>query len=272
MTTLFHIALYEITRLLQSRRGWLSILAFVLVWAVIFRFAIWPASAFLRRSGDSPFLAWLLDRLNASEVTLWSVPELGVYWYFSIVLLPWFCVVLMADQTASDRARGTLRFLHLRATRWQIYFGRLLGQLLLMLVLILITVLSTLIVAAYHDAAVATPGLQHISKIVPHLMLAIMPFAALMALLSILSGSARQAILIAMIGWIIVSFTLWLLQSRLALPTSVGILLQWVLPGSQLSILRAMQLPLNPVVYWVPLIQTLLLLGAGAWVARRIDL
>lgn len=268
MHTFFKIAWFELVRLLLTRRGLLFVVAFLLVWLLILRFGIWPASLFVRNNIGNPLLTWLLESSNTQILTAWSIPELGVFWYAALFLLPIFSISLTADQTASDRARGTLRFLQLRATRGEIYFGRFFGQLIILFLLVLFTVLTTLAVALYRDQQLLISGLEESLIIVPQLMLLLMPFVALMALLSILAKSPRQAIVYAIILWIVFRFGLRFI---------VGYFpeldfLQWILPGSQLSMLRSAGFLNQQLVYIMPALQSCLLLLLGWFVVRRIDL
>ncbi len=268
LPNLLKIAGFELVRLLLTRRGLVSIVAFLLVWLLIFRYAIWPASAFLRSNDGDEILGWVLGKLDAGSLTTWAVPELGVYWYFALWLLPLYTLAVTADQTASDRARGTLRFLHLRATRAEIFFGRFLGQLLILFLFIVFTLVSTLAVAIYRDASILPLGLQHCAQILPQLMLVLLPFTALMSLMSILSKSARQAIIYAIIAWVVLRLLVSVITRYVPAATDLA----WILPGSQLSELKSIGLLDQPVIVMVPVLQTLFFLAAGWLVARRINL
>lgn len=268
MHTFLKIAGFELIRLLLTRRGLLFIAAFLLTWLLMFRYAIWPASQFVRNNTGNPLLEWLLQTGNAQSLTLWSIPELGVYWYAALFMLPLFAIFLTADQTASDRARGTLRFLQLRATRNDIYFGRFFGQLIILLMLVLTTAVTTVAVALYRDPALLSHGINELMIVVPQLMLLLTPFVALMALLSILAKSSRLAIIYAIIIWIVLKIGLPIIMNKFP----AVYFIQWLLPGSQLSMLRSADFITQPLVYLIPAGQSMLLLLAGWFVARRIDL
>lgn len=268
MHTFLKIAGFELVRLLLTRRGLLFLTAFLLAWLLMFRYAIWPASQFVRNNNGNPLLDWLLSTGNAQSLMAWSIPELGVYWYVALFLLPLFTIFLTADQTASDRSRGTLRFLQLRATRNDIYFGRFFGQLIILFLLVLITVLTTVAVAVYRDPQLVGNGIQELAIIVSQLMLMLTPFVALMALLSIMSKSARLAIIYAIIIWIVLKFGLPFIVSKVP----ALYFLEWLLPGFQLPLLRSADFMDQSMVYLIPALQSLLLLLLGWFVSRRIDL
>jgi len=266
--SLLTIAQFELTRVLFTRRGLVSILAFALIWFVVLRYAIYPASQFLSDDGSNSLIGLVLGEINLGHLAGASVPELAVYWLFTLMLLPFFCITLTADQTASDRARGTLRFLHLRATRSNIFFGRFLGQMYVQILLILVTGLSTLGLSLYRDINLLGTGIEQLLVIAVNLVLVLLPYTALMAMVSILANSARQATVYAIILWI--AFLMLIRFVRDFLPDFT--LLDWILPGSQITALAQLQqwdtLSLAP----VPLIQTGVLLFVGWLITRRIDL
>lgn len=262
------IAQCEIVRLFMTRRGWWSIAAFALVWFVIVRMAILPASRFLGGNSDNALLRMLLGEVNLESLATWLIPELSVYWVFCLLFLPLFCIVLTADQIASDLARGTLRFLHLRATRGEIFFGRFLGQMLVQLMFILVTMSTTLALAAYRDPSILGTELDRALIIIINLMIVLLPFTALMALASVLARSGRQAILFAVISLIVV----WLALGYLSNYLPDAQLLHWVMPWSQILPLMRQQawdtLQLAP----IPLMQTCVLLLVGWMLMRRVNL
>ena len=101
-----------------------------------------------------------------------------------------------------------------------------------------------------------------------NLLLVLMPYIALMALLSVIARSARQATLYAIVAWIVISIAIGVIQNRYGpLP-----MLDWVLPGSQIGNLLRLDgwdtLSLAP----IPLLHTAVLLFAGWLAMRRIDL
>jgi len=219
----------------------------MLLYYVIFR-----ASRLLAQDGGSGAVGALLQYLGMDQLTDWRVPELAVYWLLGLMLLPFFCITLTADQTASDRSRGTMRLLTLRATRLQIFFGRYLGQILLLLVFVGLSLLSTLPVTLYRDAGAVDDWLALALPVLLNLLIVLLPYVALMALVSALAKSARLRYLLAYFP--------------------AATFLEWVMPGSQIKYLlrsvgwQAMQF------VQIPLIQTVVLLVIGYLVMLRRDL
>lgn len=243
-------------------------MAFALVWALLLYYVVFKASRMLATDGGSGLIAGLLDYMGLDRIASWAVPELAVYWFLGLMLLPFFCITLTADQTASDRARGTLRFLLLRSTRWQIYFGRFLGQMFVQALFVIFTALTTLGVSLYRDGSSLPQWLETAPAVMVNLLIVLLPYTALMALVSIMAKSARQATLYAIILWIV----FWFLIRYLLAKFPDLDLLQWVMPGSQItSLLKTTgwdALALAP----IPLAQTVVLLIIGALIVRRIDL
>lgn len=268
MKNVFLIAKFELVRLLSTQRGWVSMVAFALVWLVLLYYVIFRASRVLAQDGGSGLVSAVLEWLGMDRLTSWAVPELAVYWFFGLMLLPLFCISLTADQTASDRSRGTLRYLVLRSTRWQLFFGRYIGQLLVLLLFIIASILTTLPVVLYRDAAALPDWLALTPSILVNLMIVLLPYVALMALVSVLAKSARQATLYAIILWIVVWFV-----SRFLMQQLPGLdFLNWVMPSSQLPVLLRTvgwdALQFAP----IPVLQAVVLLFAGWMLMQRRDL
>lgn len=262
------IARDEILRLLSTRRGLFSLLGCALIWAAVLKLAILPAAAFFDGARDSGLSDALLPRLGLSAWQQWPTAELSVYWACSLYLLPFMALIMSADQTASDRARGTLRFLVLRSSRMEILLGRFLGQIVLLSMLILLTLASVLLVIASESPEALLESVARAPLIVSNLILLVLPYIALMALVSVLARSARQATLYAMVIWISVSFLVGYLQSRFG-PMS---LLDWILPGSQIGALLRLADWRMLEFAAIPLLHAAVLLALAAFMMQRRDL
>lgn len=262
------IALNEWARLFLSKRGWIAIIAFALIWAIFLMYVIAPAAKFISSQDAGMVLGALLERFGANALNNWQSKEIALYWAFSLYLLPFFTMISAADQIASDKARGTLRFLVLRTSRSALFFGRFIGQYVIQLFIILITVASVLALIAYHSAENLPDAIEEVPIVVANLALVLLPYVALMALVSVIAHSAKQATLYAIIGWIVLWFVLGYVQGKFG-PFPI---LDWVLPGSQLGTLVRMggwdTLNLAP----IPLLHTFVLLGFGWFAISRSDL
>ena len=161
-----------------------------------------------------------------------------------------------------------MRFLVLRASRTQIFLGRFIGQYLIQLLVILLTLLSVLALIAFNAPDSVSVALAEAPLVCVNLALVLLPYVALMALVSVLASTARQATLYAIIGWIVLWFLLGYVQGKFG-PFPI---LDWVLPGSQLGSLVKLSgwetLNLAP----IPLLHTFVLLALGWFAMRRCDL
>lgn len=262
------IARNEWARLFLSRHGWLGICALGLIWICFLSYVIRPAAQYMSSPDMGMLLQLFFNRLGANALSNWQSTEMALYWFFALYLLPFFTMISAADQIASDKARGTMRFLVLRASRSQIFFGRFIGQYLIQVVIVLVTLLSVLALVAVNAPDNIAAALADAPIVAANLALVLLPYVALMALVSVLANSARQATLYAIVGWIVMWFALGYVQNNFG-PFPI---LDWVLPGSQLGSLVKLggwdTLQLAP----IPLLHTVVLLMFG-WIAiRRCDL
>jgi ABC-type transport system involved in multi-copper enzyme maturation permease subunit len=258
----------EILRLLSTRRGIVSLSGFLFVWIAVLNYVILPAAAFFVGAGNSGLTQVLLPRLGLEAWQQWPAPELAVYWVISLYLLPFFALLASADQTASDRSRGTLRYLVLRCSRLEIFLGRFLGQWFIMSVVVALTLGSVLLVISMNTPELLEESLLRSPVILINLVLVVMPYLALMAWVSVMASSARQATLYATIIWIAVSLLVGYLQGRFG-PLAV---LDWALPGSQISQLVRLSDWQTLSYAAIPLLHTLVFLVIGAIVMRQRDL
>ena len=255
----------ELGKLIATRRGWLALLGFALLWGGVLAYLILPVARTLDDADAAGLREALLSALGLAGLADWSAPQLAVYWLLALYLLPPFAVLVAADQTASDLARGTLRFHALRASRATLFLGRFAAQCLVQLGLVLVTLASVLVVLAVQaperlpDAFAASPA------IILALLVSLLPFVALMALCSALARTPRQATLFAVIGWVAVSIVLDLVRERLGAEGPF----EHVLPGSESAILRTLSGTEVLSRTGPPLLQTLVLLAIGLFVFSR---
>jgi len=265
---MFSIAKNEFARLFYSRHGWLAIIALGLIWGLFLNYVIRPAARYLSAPDLGVFFEAMLERIGSSSLSNWQSTEMALYWVFALYLLPFFTMISAADQIASDKTRGTMRFFVLRASRTQIFLGRFIGQYCIQLLVILFTVLSVLALISFNAPENLSAAMAEVPVVCVNLALVLLPYVALMALVSVLSSTARQATLFAIVGWIVLWFLLGYIQRQFG-PFPI---LDWVLPGSQLGSLVRLSgwdtMNLAP----IPLMHTIVLLALGWFAMRRCDL
>ncbi len=268
MKNVLVIARFELLRLLGSRSAWWPLIAFCLVWSILLYYVIGKASVYLRDEEYSRLIGGLTGNAGVQNLLAWPVPELSVFWGLALYLFPLFCIVIASDQTASDRSRGTLRLLNLRATRDEIFFGRFLGHVFIQLLLVIATVATVLFLALGRNSSVLSDGVALSILLSANLLIALLPFIALMAVTSAVAKSSRLSIALAVVVWFVLFFSIkWLTSS---FPHIVQA--EWILPGAQLSDLLKKEgwdmLSHAP----LPMLQTAFLLLLGRWIMIRGDL
>lgn len=262
------LALGEVRRLLASRRGLVSLLAFAAFWYAVLVWFVRPAGR-LAGSSDSPGPAALLDELlGFNLLERWPAPEMAAWWVAALYALPFVAVLTGADQIASDRARGTLRYLVLRVSRLQVLLGRFLGQALLMLAMVLATGLSSVVVVALERAHAVSDALASVPAATLAIWLTLLPWVALMALVSALSSTPGQATRYAVILWVVLSIASGWLARRFP---DVA-LVDHLLPGSSVRALYAHTGQSALAAASIGVVQALVLLTLAAVVMRRRDL
>lgn len=262
------IARFELVRLFLTMRGWLSLIAFCLIWSILLRYLVYNASGYLLDEKLSLSIGGLTGNRGVQNLLAWPVPEITIFWILALYLFPFFSIILTADQTASDRSRGTLRLINLRATRDEIFFGRFIGQMVIQSLLIIATITTVIGLAIWRDADVFTSSLSLSALVSTNLFVVLLPYTALMALVSVLAKSARQATVYATILWIVCFiFIAWLAPQFPQLT-----FLEWILPGSQLSSLLQKEGWDTLSLAYIPLMQASILLLVGRWLMQRGDL
>jgi ABC-type transport system involved in multi-copper enzyme maturation permease subunit len=241
---------FEFSRVFLSARGWMYLFTFGLLWYFVLNY-------------------WVLSIASLIPQDIgWPVPELNSYWRVALYLFPGLCLVITANQTCSDRSRGTLRFLVLRASRDSIFFGRFISQLLIQMVLVLTTAASVLIMAVMHDASVMGAGLESAVIIVTNLFVVLIPITAMMSLLSLTVNSTRQVMVLAALIWVLASAVIQGISHYFPFFE----VFELIIPGRQLSALSNLPQAETLSLAYIPLLQGLVLLVVGRFLMQRTSL
>lgn len=256
---MFIIAVFELRKFLFNSRGIIALIAFALVWGILLFYPIQGASTMLMQPNIKSLIASLFGADTLNVLFEWPVAEMAVFWCFALYLFPMFNILIAADQFSSDKTRGTLRFFIIRTSRDSLLFGRFLGQILIQGLLILLTIIATIALVISRDSQLFLQAISSGALVGLNLMIVILPFTALMTLLSLYARTARQAMVLATILWTLVSLAILVLNQQSNLVAE----LQWLLPGAQLSNMINTN-GLNSLAFaYIPLLQTVaaLLLG-----------
>lgn len=265
---MFIIAMFELRKFLFNTRGIIALVAFGLVWGVLLLYPIQSASAMLLQPNVKDIIDSLFGANTLNVLFEWPVAEMAVFWCFALYLFPLFSILIAADQFSSDKTRGTLRFLTIRTSRDSLLFGRFLGQILIQGLLILLTIIATVALALSRDSQLFLSALTSGALVGLNLIIVILPYTAVMTLLSLYARTARQAMVFATILWTAISITIVVLANQSSLLAQ----LQWVLPGAQLSDMLNTN-GLNSLVYApIPLLQTAVALLLGRIYMQRSSL
>lgn len=245
------LASFELVRLFLTKRGLLAIGAFTLVWFFILYYPVNYAADLVRTVEFRAAVEQVFGALGLTALLDWPVSELALYWLVAIYTFPLFAIAASSDQTCSDRARGTLRFISLRSTRNEIVLGRFLGQVMITSILVVLTLMATTLLALWRDTSLFLLAAVLSATLFFNLFIAILPFIALMSFFNSFLNSAKLTIV-----WTILFFGLGsLFITLLSLKFPEAQFLNYLYPGMQLKYVVS-QGELSLSIYLIPLAQT----------------
>jgi hypothetical protein len=259
------ITQFELKKGFATRKGILSLVTFAVVWYFILLYPLRFAAELLMQEKGLMQYSRFLDFIGLGSIQQWPIPEFGVFWQFALIIFPMLSITLAADQTCSDRERGTLRFIVLRSSRDSLFFGRFAGVMVIQTFLISASALSTLALVLYRDATLLSSALPNLLAIIVNLILAVLPFTAMMAALSVQVKSARQATVWAVLIWTFLAGII----SGFAYYLPALTFFKFLIPGYQLSDLAQLSGWQTLQLAYVPLLQSLILLTLGRWIMAR---
>lgn len=252
---LTQIAGFELVRVFLTKRGLVALAAFSLVWLLILRYLIGEAVNVINAPDFEQLVRGISGYIGLNKLLDWPEPELAMYWLVALYSFPTFSLFICSDQTVGDKGRGTLRFLSLRSTRFEILMGRFFGQVAVVACLIAITLVVTLGVLGFREPSLIISGFSRACTIFVMLIIAVCPFIALMSMINTFARSSRLAIVLAILffaaGGIIVGLLSWQIP--------IFNLLDYVFPGVQIKNLAGENLSLLTSLS-IPLLQTALFL------------
>ena len=264
---LTQVAGFELVRMFLTKRGLIAMAAFALVWLLILRYPIGQAVSIISAPNFEQMARDISGSIGLSKLLDWPEAEFAMYWLVALYSFPLFAIFISSDQTVGDRERGTLRFLSLRSTRFEILFGRFLGQLGVLACLLAITLVATLGVLGYREPSLLMGGLSRVVSIFIIMVVVLSPFVALMSLINTFARSSRLAIVLAILyfagGGIIVGILAWQVPALNAL--------DYLFPGVNSELLAGQNLPLLSAL-GVPLIQSAVFIAIAHRIFTRSSL
>lgn len=256
--------MFELVRLFNTKRGLLALLAFATIWFIILYYFVNSATGYVTSNSFKAMVEQFFGTLGLSALLDWPVSEYAIYWLIAVYFFPLFSIAVCNDQLCSDKQRGTLRFITLRATRVEVVLGRYLGQLLIISILIFLTIIATAIMASARDISLLSPSLTIGVKLFIELFIVVMPFIALMSLFNTLLGTAKLAVVVATLffglGPLIIALIKYIFGQEFYL--------NLVFPGGQIESILA-QTSVGGSHYLLPLMQTFIFLICANIVMKR---
>ncbi|QSX32084.1 ABC transporter permease subunit [Shewanella avicenniae] len=261
------IAAVEVRRLLSQTKGLMTLAAYVLLWLLLLLFVIRDAVNMMQQPQAYDMVMGLFGDGAFSNLFKWPVAEYAVYWVFAIMLHPMFATMLSAGQFADDIQRGTFRFLSLHCSRTSLFFGRFAGALLVMALLTAATVLITMVMALVRAPQLASDAVLGGLLMWLVIMAIILPYIALMSLLSVIAANSKQAIIYAVLYFTLLTIVIWAANMLFTPLTN----LNYLLPGA-FSEDFYRSTPAQAIQHLLlPLGQSVLFLGLGYYAFRRSD-
>ena len=258
------ITQFELQRLFTTKKGLLYLITFAVVWLLILFYPIRIAAEFFSQTNPTHGNLFF-EFIGMGSLMNWQVAEFGVYWRFALFLFPMLSIMIAADQTSSDRERGTLRFLTLRTSRDSLFFGRFTAVMVIQVLMIIITLVTTFLLSLYRDSSVFLAAFNSAIAISVNMLIILLPFTALMAALSAAFNSARQSTMWAILILVFSAGIINLLSSYLP----VLHMLKIFVPGyysDELAHLAEWE-PLQ--LAYVSLLQTVIFLALGRWIMMK---
>ena len=259
------IASQELAASFASKRGLFVTGIFILIWSFLLFYPIRLSAEAMHNPDIGSLMVSLLSLVGLEPLKNWLLAEFAIYWVVALFLFPTFSLLIAADQMISERNRGGLRFLTLRCSRGQIFFGRFIGHLSIQGILLVITLAITYLLLLINNSENWLPGLQLLPLMFLNIMVSVLPFVALMSLLSILMNSVRMASLMAIVILALGSFIINYLAGYIPF---LSLLNTWI-PGVQLVHMAQSTPSIALMSLWIPLMQTVGFLLIGYGIFRR---
>jgi ABC-type transport system involved in multi-copper enzyme maturation permease subunit len=259
------MAQQELQACFASKRGLVVSIVFILIWTLLLFYPIRYAAEALHNPETNSLMLSALALLGLDPLKDWQLAEFAIYWIVALFLFPASSLLMATDQLITERNRGGLRFLTLRCSRGQIFFGRFIGHLLIQICLIVMTLFITYLLLLFNDTQRWLEGLMIMPLLLLNLVLVVCPFIALMSLLSVLMNSVRMASLMAVIILLMGGLMVNLAASYLPFLT----LLNGWIPGAQVAEMAQLSPTASLLTLWNPAMQTLGFLVVGYGLFKR---
>ncbi|MFC3032862.1 ABC transporter permease subunit [Pseudoalteromonas fenneropenaei] len=257
-------ALFECARFFNSRRGITALITYSIVWAFFSYKFVANAIEVLSNEQLKEFVEIAFGFVGMQKVLTLSVAEFSIFWPITIVTMPVLAIFVSSDQLCSDIARGTIRFLTLRASRNEIMLGRFVGQLCVLSVFIGVTLITVIAITLLRDISLWFEALKLAGYLFLQLMIFLLPFVAIMTLFNSYLKSSKQATIHFFLFYILVSVASGVLVYYFGQPFAY---IEYLLPD--VNIKSAAALEVRWMIYAVPVVQSLFYLTVASFIFNR---
>lgn len=262
---IIRFAQFEFTRFLLSKRGMIATLGFSALWLIVLNEFVARAVDLLQNPGFKDFVQQAFGFAGMSRLLEWPVAEMTIYWLVAMSTFPLFAIFAASDQLCSDKQRGTIRFLALRASRFELMLGRFIGQVGVIATMILITLIAVMVMASLRDASMLVPGFEMAAMLFVKLNLVVLPFIAMMTLFNSYLTSSKQAIIHFILCYALVSIFFSLLSHYVWNDLDK---LMYIMPNSMFSEVLSLRADFSVAVL-MPILQTMAYLGLAYLIIRK---
>ena len=92
LTHIWLLAKYELTKRFTNKSGMISLIAFMLIWAILLLYPIKSASEFIMQPNFKDFIEALFGPGSLRHLFEWPVEEFAVFWLAALYLFPTFSI------------------------------------------------------------------------------------------------------------------------------------------------------------------------------------
>lgn len=264
---IFQIAGFEFKRFFKTRKGWLYLITYCFFWFLLIRYPVRFGAEFLDQVKEFQQHG-LFDFFGLDGIWNWGELEFGIFWRLALIFFPIYSVLIAADQTSSDRERGTFKYLSLRCSREGIFFGRFVGAMMIQMALAVGVIILLILSIIFSASSIEIDIISSVFPILIGVFLIQIPFTAFMSVISVWLKSAKQSVALATFLLLFSSYFIALLSEYVPVINYLRLLI----PGYEFD-------RMTGVAGWdvlklisISMFQSILFLLLGRWLMLRIAL
>lgn len=195
------LALFDLKHSFFRLKGLVFLIPFLFFWYWILKFLWQQAGDYLDDPQSLVLLAMMFKPETIQALLINQPPTLSLFFIIMLGTLPLFVMLSGNDQLASDCGRKTFRLYLTRASRAEIFSGRLLGHYSLAAAAILVMLLLATLIAILRDPHSDSHVLQYAGRVGALSLLYLLPLTAYMSAVSALMSSALSSLLASAVSY-----------------------------------------------------------------------